>query len=619
MLITKGAPTAGIVEFADAYKRAHAEANDNQKRNLAALASCLVESYGLANEGDLKRADVLELRSRVKTCLRERGRSAGYIRNQLSALNAVLRVAEIVPDHSETVEIWRNRLPHISDNADTGNERGRGRRRAREHFLWFVRETGLMPSTFDPDTHLRAFREFLRTHTDLTDSGGIRTIHRIIKDELAQSGYSFRTPTSPKPLPGAMESAIKAMGDYALNRQEHLVSKAGKQKLFAELEGNGSPIRENTWEATASDLRRYLRFHRTRTPDDFEETTLARYLDLERVKEFFSDAHEREKFTAATGETWIVRLNRIHLYATRTRIPGFETATEESHEKYSREIWSLIPHLRKHLRSSAVRERLEKRGGLPTWEDLHRSFETTSKIELKTVLNKIKRSKTLNGDARLQLDRQVALKLEEYLMIAFHLYFACRKHDMRKTIEVGSLKRLGVPAFQLQYLPSKTSGNARPSMVDAPVPPWLVPILELYLFNYQPLIYPGASLLFPADARLKRLKIARPGAAKEGNYTEWLSRVSRRYFGMKLSATDFRYVLTNFFAKNGLSKLYAFIGHNPDVRTSQLTRMEIDNYLRWGDRERISHARRHYESVVEILPITEEFVVFMNSFRKVKA
>ena len=319
--------------------------------------------------------------------------------------------------------------------------------------------------------------------------------------------------------------------------------------------------------------------------------------------------------TKATAETWIVRFNRIHKYACAQKVRGFEHLSGDERQHYHQELWSLIPHLRKGMRKSATQERIKARGGLPTWEELHRSFEKNTLAEIKIIAGKLRsaaRAASERDHERAhQLKRQAALATRELLMVSFHLYLACRKHDIRHTLRTDSLRRLSDQLTHVGFIPSKTSGKKRAPVVDCCLPPWLTPLIDVYVTELHQLIYSGATLLFPADIRNKKAqaRVAHSGEAKHGNYDEWLARVTVKYFDRRMGANDFRYVLTNFFAKHGIPRLYCFLGHTPDFRTSSLTAMEVENYLRWGDRERLQHAERHYDMLLELLNPDEEFVV----------
>ncbi len=595
-------PVSGKVEFAHALKKAVRGASEHQRRALSALELNLSKAFAINTSDLLIVVDALEARSRLKADLLGRGRTPAYVRNQLSTLNQVLRNAKPVSGPAMKTSPWFKRFGTLLNEGSPPGEK-----RAVEFFLWFANETKITPDTFDPMKHFPEFGAFLEARTGLSKFGNLRKFKRDVRRLLSQAGYLFPAVVTAPPLPKAMEIAIEKLGFHATNSAPTQTTPKGKRKLFAELEGNTSPIRDITWRATAKDLRRYLAFFQTRNRETFEKMTLADWLTIDRVKEFFIDAHEREAFSAKTGETWISRLNRVYKYAVEQKLLGFEERGREDQKRFSDEIWSLTPHLRKNFRASTTRDRIERNGGIPPWAELHKKFQEQSKIEFKLLKKKKVLSEKLSKEDRSEeakkIDLQIAIRTEEYLMVAFHLYLACRKRDITHTISITHFKKLSNEFFHLRYAPSKTSGRPKPPYVDVCLPPWLTPIVEDYLERYHSLIYPGAQLLFPADIRNKKSqhKIAHSGEAKEGNYDEWLQRVTLKYFGGRVGVNLFRKSLTTFFAMHGILHSYLFLGHALSARNVGLTAIETEYYLHWSDKERLEHGKRHWEQVLRLL------------------
>ena len=140
------------------------------------------------------------------------------------------------------------------------------------------------------------------------------------------------------------------------------------------------------------------------------------------------------------------------------------------------------------------------------------------------------------------LDLRIAIKLRDLIQASFHLYSASRPSDPRQNITTHSLTRISPEFFSLNDLPSKTSGQEKPSTVDMCLPPWLTPVIEVYLDRYQALIHPGTDLLFPADERRKQANasVPHPGPARKGNPYSATARLTKKFFGRAICANNLR-------------------------------------------------------------------------------
>ena len=613
----------GVINLSQAYTRAIEQPEAIKRRaHLHALKKQLEKMLNITDLEEAKPIHAFELRTRLKGNLLQNGYSPAYARNLNSMLTFMLRYAEgdeAAQDYDEWGAAIDPAIKTITSNA-TDDKVATNLARARHHMILYFFRNQITRATFESDAHLKGYRQFLKTDCGLNPEGKGRLILKASKSILAKIGYAPETQKVLAQLPEKFLREIAIMGKYATQSVSTTPQSTPIDDPFADTPSDEpGKIRSITWNARRKDIERYLRFWQAQEPKGFEQSNLCDWLNKNRIIEFLTDAFRAKRFSANTAETWISRLVQFMKYANETKVGGFDLPQVEL-EATTHQIWTLVGKIRKNFRKSTVDERLEKEGGAPEWEELHKNFEAALLTDC-TLLErfqieseKLKKNPLTHAKASVW-DLRIALKLRNSIMASFHLYAACRPQDTRATIKTSSLTRISTEYFSLGYLPSKTSGKKKPSVVDMCLPPWMTPLIEIYLERYHHLIYQGTDLLFPADERLKKAhaNVAHEGPVRHGNADAAFARMTKAYFGKELSANRMRYSLTNFFSSRELGGLYLLLGHLPDK--SMLTDVERGAYERKFAPERLRIAKRHYAEVTELLKNKEKLNEAVNKVK----
>ena len=279
--------------------------------------------------------------------------------------------------------------------------------------------------------------------------------------------------------------------------------------------------------------------------------------------------------------------------------------------------------IEKQFTKPGVNARLMKRGGPPRFQDLYAKLMASSTDEITRLTKKLAQAARTGDRAAYEAARrQVALGVQEICVMIMLLHFGSRRRDITHALKKSDLRHLTPELILVNYLPSKTSGNDKPSEVDACLPGWFVHLFDLYLERYHAVIYPGAELLFPADIERKKVHayVAHDGEARNGNIAGWIARKTAKYFGTPNQCNMFRKSLTTLFDVQGLHGVHLFTGHRD--KNSTLTPIEREHYSVISDKSRIDRARNSDQMIQRLVELNDDqiadFKSVVEALRKVE-